>query len=144
MNDHMDWTNVQYGPWPDALEDLVKECKYRPGWTVDLRRVERDETCSGLTLDIITSTIDTYHPQRSIQVHHYFPVPAASYGMESWRRWLFEQFLLVEKHECMEFFQIGNERPFAPTHAPGVDPYTVFEPADDTKRKTDFRGEYVG
>ena len=33
----------------------------------------------------------------------------------------------VENHELGEWFRIGDERPFAPLHGPGEDPYTVHE-----------------
>jgi len=69
--------------------------------------------------------------------------------------WLFEQLLLVEKHECMEFFALmqdhdiapdGTEfestwRPYAPNHGHGWDPYLVTEVATERDRRTDFRNE---
>lgn len=35
------------------------------------------------------------------------------------------------------------QRPFAPTHGPGDDPYVVHEYADDTQRRTRFTGELL-
>ncbi len=55
------------------------------------------------------------------------PVPPAAYNERSWKRWLFEQILLVERHEAAEFFQVDGDRPFAPYHHDGNDPYIVFE-----------------
>jgi hypothetical protein len=142
----------QSAPFPDALDALVKATAYRPGWTVRLRDMTRDhvdpaddrsaELSGGLTLVITTCGYDSYHPDRgeTYRVHHYFPVPPATYTEASWRRWLFEQFLLVERHEAMEFFAIDGERPYAPNHGPGHDPYTVRELADDAARRTSFRG----
>ena len=89
---------------------------------------------------------------------HYMPVPPAAFDRRSWRRWLFEQLLLVERHEACEFFrfeydtpnQIGTERlgtnhhverPYAPHHGPGNDPYIVFEHGLDVDVRTSFRGE---
>lgn len=37
--------------------------------------------------------------------------------------------------------QKRRERPFAPNHGPGRDPYTIVEYADDVDRRTSFRGE---
>ena len=76
------------------------------------------------------------------------PVPPAAFDTRSWQRWLFDQLLLVEQHEAMEFFAIhdspGGEhavRPFAPSHGPGNSPYTVLEYATDLDRRTKFTGE---
>ncbi len=55
------------------------------------------------------------------------PVPPASYNKRSWQRWLFDQILLVERHETMEFFTIDEEKPYSPNHGPGNDPYIVAE-----------------
>lgn len=60
-------------------------------------------------------------------VRHFRPVPTATFNEKTWRRWLFEQCLAVENHELGEWFRDGAERPFAPLHGPGEDPYTVHE-----------------
>jgi hypothetical protein len=91
---------------------------------------------------ITTLTEDAYCPEGlHRRVHHYFPVPAATYDLRSWRRWLLDCFIKVETHEACEFFQIGGERPFAPNHGPGRDPYTIFEYSTDADRRTSFRGD---
>ena len=134
----------QEAPDPKILFDLVERCSYRPGWTIELLDdYDRGQGSAGLTLDIVTLGYNSYHPERGehYQVHHYFPVPPAAYDERSWRRWLFEQFLLVERHEAMEFFQIDGERPYAPHHGPGNDPYIVFEHGTDTDVRTRFTGE---
>lgn len=144
--------NVQVAPYPDQLQDLVRLCRYRAheGWSVsledvpdrDLDPVTQEPIGHGLTLKILTKGYDTYHPERggNYRVWHYFIVPAATYGRAAWRRWLFECFASVERHECMENFVIDGERPFAPLHGPGEDPYVVHEYADDVQRRTSFRG----
>jgi hypothetical protein len=76
-----------------------------------------------------------------MRVRHMFPVPPATYNRASWLRWLFECFSKVELHECMEFFTIDGEKPFAPNHGPGWDPYLVTQLATDLDRRTSFRGE---
>jgi len=75
------------------------------------------------------------------RVNHYMPVPPAAFDERSWRRWLFDQCLLVERHEAMEFFAIDDERPYAPSHGPGNDPYIVREVGTETDQRTSFRGE---
>lgn len=151
----------QSAPFPEALAELVEKCAYRPGWTIRLedmardlvdpaawaRRIDRtDELAGGLTLIITTCGYDSYHPDRgeNYRVNHYFVVPAATYDERSWRRWLFEQFLLVERHEAMEFFAIDGARPYAPHHGPGNDPYIIFEHGSDLDVRTRFTGEVVG
>jgi hypothetical protein len=133
--------NFNAGPFPTELAELVEACTYRPDWLVNLRDMDRGQGSRGLTLVITTATVDTYNPEKPIWVNHLFPVPPAAYDARSWRRWLFEQFLLVEKHECMEFFQIGGERPYAPSHGPGNDPYIVRELGTELDQRTNFRGE---
>jgi hypothetical protein len=135
----------QIAPDPQILHDLVARLSYRPGWTFHLGDIDRGQGSEGLTLDIVTCGYDRYHPDRgeTYQVHHYMPVPPAAYDERSWRRWLFEQCLLVERHEPCEFFRIDGEGPYAPHHGPGNDPYIVFELGSDVDRQTRFTGEVL-
>jgi hypothetical protein len=139
--------NVQTGPYPTALVEMVADCEYREGWTVYLADMVRERAgthgaeSKGLTLVIVTNTVNSYPPHQPMNVHHYFAVPPATSNDESWRWWLFERFLSVERHECMEFFTIGGEKPYAPNHGPGWDPYLVTVVATDVDRRTSFRGE---
>jgi hypothetical protein len=139
----------QLAPFPHELADLVERVVYRPGWKIALESLDRGQGSVGLTLVITTLGYDSYHPDRgeSYRVNHYFPVPPAAYDARSWQRWLFEQFLLVERHETMEFFAIadspGSEhrvRPYAPSHGPGNDPYLVRELGTEEDQRTSFRG----
>lgn len=133
----------QVAPDPTILHDLVAKVSYRPGWRFILKDMDRGQGSEGLTLDIITCGYNSYHPERgeTYRVHHYMPVPPAAFDERSWRRWLFEQILLVERHEAMEFFQIDGERPYAPHHGPGNDPYIVFDHGTDLDVRTRFTGE---
>lgn len=133
--------NTNQAPYPEKLAGLVERCVYRPGWQVELSDLDRGQGSVGLTLTITTKTVNTYRPDEPIRVHHLFPVPPAAYDERSWRRWLFEQFRLVESHECAEFFQIDGERPYSPSHGPGNDPYLIRELGTDLDRRTTFRGE---
>lgn len=132
--------NVQEGPWPDALFELVDGLAYRDGWRIWLTEEDRSQGCIGLTLVVRVATVNSYEPHEDIHVRHLFPVPAAAYDRDSWQRWLFEQLLLVERHEAMEFFTIAGEKPFAPVHAPGADPYTVTQLSTRRDRRTAFDG----
>jgi hypothetical protein len=128
----------QEAPDPQVLYDLVEQLDYK-GWSVYLSNVDRGQGSSGLTLVITREGPDTYHQEKIIRVCHYMPVPPASYTTESWQRWLFEQFLLVEQHECAEFFVIGGDRPYAPNHGHGENPYTIHDLTTSEKRRTSFR-----
>jgi hypothetical protein len=133
---------TQTAPWPDVLAELVAVLKYKPGWHFALYDLDRGQGSKGLTLVITIHTPDSYAPERTIAVAHYMLVPPAAYDGRSWQRWLFEQILLVERHEACEFFQIvemdwykgqdGEQhrivnRPYAPSHGPGNDPYLIRE-----------------
>lgn len=146
-------TITQTAPWPTELEAIVDGCTYRrhEGWRLRLDAdQDRDEVDGqlvghGTTLVVTTKGYDTYNPDQgaNYRVSHYFIVPAATYNRAAWMRWLFEQFAKVELHECMENFVVDGERPFAPLHGPGCDPYVVHELATDVERRTRFTGEVV-
>ncbi len=131
----------QEAPFPQALAKLVDAVVYKPGWTFRLYDLDRGQGSVGLTLVITVQTADSYHPERTIRVQHYMTVPPAAFDARSWRRWLFDQVLLVERHEACEFFQLDGDRPYAPSHGPGNDPYLIREVATDEDRRTSFRGE---
>lgn len=137
----------QTAPYPTELADLVDALRYRPGWTFALADVDRGQGSQGLTLDIVTCGYNSYHPDRgeTYQVHHYMPVPPASYNRQSWQRWLLDQLLLVERHEACEFFALEVddhlERPYAPNHGPGWDPYIITDLTTELDRRTSFRGD---
>jgi hypothetical protein len=132
----------QEAPYPTTLLDLVANLNYKRGWRIWLDDLDRGQGSKGLTLVINITGPDSYHPERDISVNHYMLVPPAAYDRRSWRRWLFDQILLVERHEAMEFFVTGDDRPYAPSHGPGNDPYMVREPeGTDLDRRTSFQGE---
>jgi len=141
-------TMRQYAPYPDELDYLVAHLEYREdlGWDVRLDDVERDHdgvhtaAAGGLTLIVTRNGRDTYHHDRMMRVTHYFPVPAATYDRRSWQRWLFDRLGDVDTHERMEDFVVAGERPYAPSHGPGNDPYMVREIGTDLDRRTAFTG----
>ncbi len=131
----------QDAPYPTELAEMVDSIVYKPEWQAWLGQLDRGQGCVGLTFTIRTSVPNSYRPDVTIQVRHLFPVPAAAYDRVSWRRWIRECFVLVESHEVNEFLQIDGERPYAPNHGPGRDPYITFEYATDVHRRTSFRGD---
>jgi hypothetical protein len=116
----------------DILRRLVSEVEYKPGWR--FRIVNEDGALRLVITD--TQCIDAYNPGTPFPLSHYHPVPIAEYNEKTWKRWIFEQCRRVENHEIGEWLRWGEERPFAPLHGPGEDPYTIHEYRDDVDRRT--------
>lgn len=132
---------AQFAPDPLVLRELVSKLSYRPGWTFSLvDGFDRGQGCWGLTLIIFVEAPDSYDHARQVRVQHFMPVPGAAFDLRSWRRWLLDQILLVEQHEACEYFKIGEERPYAPNHAPGRDPWTIVETGSVEDATTSYRG----
>jgi hypothetical protein len=132
----------QVAPFPDVLADLVAVLKYKPRWGFYLYdQYDRDQGSVGLTLIIRVVTTNSHPPHDDIVVNHLMPVPPAAFDMRSWRRWLFDQCVLVDLHEACEFFEVDGDKPYAPSHGPGNSPYLVREVGTDLDRRTSFRGE---
>lgn len=149
--------NTNTAPYPVDLAVLVEALVYKPGWEFRLDGVDRGQGSEGLTLCILIETPDSYNVDRLRMVMHYMPVPPASFDQRSWQRWLLEQILLVERHEACEFFTLVTKgdfvlrdgshateirnKPYAPSHGPGNDPYIIREIGTELDVKTSFRGE---
>lgn len=134
----------QVAPHPQPLVEVLGSFAYNPPgreWVFSLKDVDRGQGSAGLTLVINITGPDTYDPVRWVSVDHLMPVPPAAWDERSWQRWLFDQIGLVELHERMEFFKLGDERPYAPSHGPGNDPYLIREVGTITDQRTSFRGE---
>lgn len=86
---------------------------------------------------------DPAAPRTPYRVHHYFPVPPATYNEMSWRYWLLQCCVLVEQHEACEHFDIDGERTFAPNHGPGWNPYIITVETTELDRRTRFTGEVL-
>lgn len=151
---------VQWAPFPEELAQLVKTFKYKPGWRFRLVDAVRDRDpnedkpdewwsgpplAGGLTLIITSLTYNSYRdydngmpPDYAVQ--HFKIVPAATFNRAAWKRWLLDMCLEVEQHEAAEFVDLDGSRPFAPTHGPGDNPYTIKETATDLQRRTSFKG----
>lgn len=132
----------QVAPFPELLGDLVDRLSYRPGWRFSLEDIDRGQGSVGLTFSVYTVGYDTYNIEQgqNYRVVHYFPVPPAAFNRQSWQRWIFERLLEVERHEAAEFFQIDGQRPYAPHHGPGNDPYIIFEHGSDDDARVRFDG----
>lgn len=134
------------------LQQLVGELRYKPGWHFWLRSgftessgVSRlidwgqqpGTTCSGpailhppVFLIIEVETKDSTDPTRSLFIRHSFSADLLPHLVSlNWRRWLLDRILDVERHEAMEFFAIGDDRPFYPDHGPDAQLYMIKERA---------------
>jgi hypothetical protein len=123
------------------LEKLVSAVKCKPGWKFRLANDDDGEQ----RLVITVHGTDARYPEdkkvtHSITVSHYLPIPTTTYNERTWLRWIFEQCRKIENHELGEFFMIGEERPFAPLHAPGEDPYIIHEFRDEVDARTTQNG----
>lgn len=118
----------------DVLRRVVATAKCKPGWRFEIVDEE-----GALRLAITVPGRDSYAENRLLTVQHMHPVPTTTYNEASWRRWVFEQCLRSEIHELGEWLRWGEERPFAPLHGPGEDPYTVheFRPEVDARTTQD-------
>jgi hypothetical protein len=153
---------VQIAPWPDEWVDLIATFRYKPGWSFkfvpdlgrdfepDDHRHERPPIGRGATLVITSLTYNSYSEYAAnaipdYRVNHYKIIPAATFNRNAWKRWILDQCIEVEIHEACEFARFigvdGDERPFAPLHGPGENPYTIHEFSTEEQRRTSFRGE---
>jgi hypothetical protein len=134
---------AQQAPWPAILEELVPRVRQIDGrqWSFRLGNVDRGQGSTGLTLVITITGPNTYRPEQTVSVNHYMLVPPAAFDARSWVNWLFEQIMLVLRHEAMEGFQIDGKPVYPPAHGPGNDPYLRLDYGTSTDRRTSFRGE---
>lgn len=139
---------TQTAPWPADLADLIDRLRYKAGWDFRLESIDRGQMSFGFTLIVTIDTPNSYNEAERRRVAHFMPVPPAAFDRRSWQRWLLEQVLLVERHEACEFFRLAGDdprgswdRPYAPSHGPGNDPYMVREVGTEADVRTSFRGE---
>lgn len=126
--------------YPTILKYLVDSLTYKDNVTFALITMGRGQGSEGLTLRVRIRTPNSYNPAEMRTVDHLFPVPPAAYDERSWRRWLLDQVLLMERHEACEFFEIAGVKPYAPSHGPGNDPYLIREVGTDEDVRTSNRG----
>lgn len=154
---------IQVAPWPEELEQAVKEFRYKPGWRFrlvqDLDRDyepddvhhERPPIGRGTTVIITSLTYNSYREYEvddppDYRVNHFKIVPPATFKKHAWERWLLDQCIETETHEACEFARFLREngdieRPFSPLHGPGENPYVIHTFATDEQRRTSFKGE---
>jgi len=131
-----------------GLAALVAQLRYKPGWRFAL--VNGPSIGSGgitgeatpsttatwttawtfgvpATLVISAQVPDSDNPAETGQFTHYFPIYPCVVDDAFWRRWLIERILDVERHEAMEAFWIGDQRPFYPGHGPDGRLYDIVD-----------------
>lgn len=127
----MSLSNTQLGPQHalDALARVVAEVTYKDAWRVRLENKERPTEhmagSEGLTLCIGAEVPNSTRPGKMTPVEHWMAVPPTSWYRPTWERWVFDQLLLVERHEAMEFYAVNGHKLFFPSHGPGRDPYAI-------------------
>lgn len=141
--------NRQWAPYPHDLEQICSSCKTPPEITkVFLIEEVRDPEsrfksgeAGGLTLEVWVDSPDSYGKTDHRRVRHLFPVPCATFNLQSWTRWLFDRLVDVRMHELGEYFEVDGVKPYAPLHGPGDNPYVVHELATQLQRDTAYTGE---
>lgn len=134
--------NTNVAPFPFELQEIVRTLRYRPGWTFALEDIDRGQGSKGLTFIVTSLGYNTYAPEQgeNYRVHHYMIVPAASYDRRAWLGWVREQLAQIELHELCEFMVVDGQRPFAPNHGPGRNPYEILAVGTVEDAETSFRG----
>jgi hypothetical protein len=136
-----------------SLHSLVTQLRYKPGWRFALFYgnttaghpifIESALTFSSanvgsavtvtdqpVTFAVEAAVQDSGDPSKTLHVHHTFGVPMHVHRDDAyWRYWLLCRILDVERHEAMEYFRIGKDRPFFPQHG---DPNTIYAIRDRT------------
>jgi hypothetical protein len=123
----------------DILRRIIAVVKFKPGVYFTLV----DDAEEGLRLRIKDSLCrDAYKPDdpHVMGLNHYFPVPLTTWNEHSWRRWVFDCCLAYENHESGEWFRFDDERPFAPAHGPGENPYVINYIRSDVVARTTQNG----
>jgi hypothetical protein len=120
------------------LAELVKKVTCKPGWSFALEKQN-----GALRLVITVVGRDSHDYGSRLAISHLFPVPMATYNEKTWRRWIFERCRGVENHELGEYFMVDGQRPCAPLHAPGEDPYTIHEFRDPVEARTTQSGSVI-
>lgn len=99
---------------------LVASLAYKPGWTFKLGGPLRGFLC------VFARTPDSQNPGSDRTTQHMFPLPAMT-DARAFLRWVFEQLMLAELHECGEFFAAAGHKPFFPHHQDEGSPYERVE-----------------
>lgn len=112
-----------------ALQAVVREVTYKPGWKLWLddfyRPTEHYAGSAGTTLCIAATVPDSTRPGETTKVEHWMAVPPTSWDRHEWERWVLDQLILVETHEAMEFYAVDGVKLFFPSHGPGRNPYVI-------------------
>jgi len=118
----------------DVLRKVVDEVEGMPGWSFDIA-TDRETGTPVLRIHHL-DCMDAYQPDRKMPLTHSFPIPTTTYNEKSWRYFVFNCYRAVMNHELGEWVRWGDERPFAPLHGPGENPYVVTQYRTDEERRT--------
>lgn len=138
---------TQYAPYPEDLEAIVASLRSRPGERYELYHCIRDTedqgrgVAGGLTFNVYVTHTNTYHEEEQRTTRFLFPVPPTTWNAQSWKRWVLDRLMDIDRHERMEFTWFGDEHTFEPLHGPGDNPHDwVYMASTDEQRRTQFTG----
>lgn len=108
-----------------GITALVGRLAYKPGWSFKIAGP------GGRHLCVFARTADSDDPGRMRTTQHMFEIPDLADDHAA-ARWIFDCLLLVERHECGEFFAVDGGRPFYPHHQDEGSPYALVDRWEDT------------
>lgn len=101
---------------------VVGRMAYKPGWSFKVAGP------GGHSLCVFARTVDSLHRDRQRTTQHQFVIPDDVLADEAgFLRWVRDRLLLVEQHECCEFFTVDGRAPFWPNHEDEGSPYDLVE-----------------
>ncbi len=119
---------MKYEQTWDVLETALQTITYKDGSRFALNR---DDESNWARLDFFMHLPNAFRDDRADRYTRFeFLVPIATYDQENWTRWVFVCIKGVEIHEICEWFRVNGERPYAPHHGNGEDPYVEWHPSD--------------
>jgi hypothetical protein len=117
--------SLHYGPATsasgDALAAAMSPVSVTTGGSVILHA-----SYTPVYLMIVVRTVNSQPPHGPVTIRHMFRAYDQAWT-GSWLRFLLDCVLAVERHEAMEYFEVGGRKPFFPEHGPGAEPYAIKE-----------------
>lgn len=126
------------------IHNLLGQMKYKTGWSFGLYAYQGSHRALQITIETVDSqkedryksAIPAYHTvwdfddryllkTRSFTVIHRLAIPTYPMDQTEVEGWVFDQILLVERHEACEFFKIDGKAPYFPEHGANSDPYKI-------------------
>jgi hypothetical protein len=104
----------------EMAQAVISRLSYKPGWTFKLGGPDSRFLC------VFATTVDSQHHERTRTTQHMFELPD-NLEPRAFTRWVLDQLLLAEFHECAEFLTFDGFAPFMPYHQDEGSPYELVE-----------------